>query len=166
VTPSCGSDAARSLRPESCCSHAASAPAAIRTSAFAGSPPGTAFTSTPWIRHRAAVSPPTRRLWSARSAGTRWATTSSTSGSHAIRNARSAKPAARSAPSWVARHAVRRALEAPQRLLRQRREVDLLAMLALMVTYGVGQAARRSLNLVGSAATACTICSCPSRMPR
>jgi hypothetical protein len=62
------------------------------------------------------------------------------------------------------RYAVRRALEAPQRLLRQRREVDLLEMPAHMVTGSSGQAARRSINLAGSTATAetaCAICSYP-----
>ena len=61
VTRSCGSDTPRSPRPESCCSHGASAPAATRTSFFVGSLPATAFTSTPWTRHRAAPSPPTGR---------------------------------------------------------------------------------------------------------
>ena len=94
-TRSCGSDTPRSSRPESCCSHVASAPVAKRTSAFAGSLPATASTFTPLTRHRAAASPPTGRPLSARGVATRWATTSSTSGSRAIRSARSATPVAR-----------------------------------------------------------------------
>lgn len=152
MTRSCGSDTPRSLRPESCCSHVASAPAAIRTPAFAGSPPGTAFTSTPWTRHRAAASPPTGRPWSAIGAGTRWVTTSSSS----VRTPSAVPEVPRRSHEasglWDARHLVRRALEVPQRLSRQRREVDLLEMPAQMVTHSSGQAARRSINLFGSAA--------------